>query len=129
MDNYIVQSRLGMPPGAVLRIDDGAGLLVQILEGEVWMTEEGSCTDHVMGPGQELRLNRGGAALGHALRRSVVRLSSAQPEVPARRITLSRNRVGAEAVLHQRGGSALGHALRRLLANLLAPVIGPGPIG
>ena len=129
MDNYIVQSRLGMPPGALLRIDDGAGLLVQVLEGEVWMTEEGSGTDHVLGPGQRMALHRGGAALGHALRRSVIRLSSAQPEVPARRITLRSNRAGAEAVLHQRGGSALGHALRRLLANLLTPVIGPGPIG
>jgi hypothetical protein len=129
MDKHIVQSRLGMPPGALLHIDDGAGLLVQVLEGEVWMTEEGSETDHLLGPGQGMRLNRGGAALGQALRRCVVRLSSAQPEVPARRIALSRNRAGAELVLHRRGGSALGHALRRLLANLIAPVVGPGSIG
>jgi len=129
MDNQIVQGRLGMPPGALLRIDDGAGLVVRVLEGEVWITEEGSGTDHVLGPGQEMRLNRGGAALGHALCRSTVRLSSTQPESPARRIALNRNRAGAEVVLHQRGGSAIGSALRRLLANLLAPVIGPGSIG
>jgi DUF2917 family protein len=84
MNDHIVQSRFGMPPGTLLRIDDGAGLLVQVLEGEVWMTEEGGA-DHVLGPGQAMRLNRGGAALGHAL--------------------------------------------RTLLANLLAPVIGPGQIG
>ena len=129
MDNHIVQGRLGMPPGALLRIDDGAGLLVRVLEGEVWITEEGSGADHVLGPGQEMQLNRGGAALGHALRRSTVRLSSAQPDFPARRIALNRNQAGAEVVLHERGGSALGSALRRLFANLLAPVIGPGSIG
>ena len=129
MDNHIVQRRIGMPSGSLLRIDEGAGLLVQVLEGEVWMTEEGSDTDRVLGPGQEMRLNRRGAAVGHAFRRSAIRLASAQPEVPARRIAVRRSGAGSETVLHQRSGSALGHALRRLLANLVAPVIGPGSIG
>jgi len=129
MDNYIVQGRLGMPAGALLRVDDGAGLLVQVLEGEVWVTEEGSGTDYMLVPGQRMRLDRRGAAIGQALRRSAVRLLSARPDVPARRIALRRNPAGTEAVLHQRSGSALGNALRRLLANLLAPVIGPGSIG
>lgn len=129
MDNHIVQRRLGMPSGALLRIDEGAGLLVEVLEGEIWMTEEGSGADRVLGPGQEIRLNRRGAAVGHAFRRSAVRISSAQPEVPARRIAVRRNGASTMTVLHQRGGSALGHALRRLLANLVAPVIGPGSIG
>jgi hypothetical protein len=121
MDGYLINGSIGMPRGSLLRIDDGAGVLVYVWEGELWLTQEGSRRDHVLQAGQWFRLDLGGAALVHAFRRSVVSLSASAPEAPARRITLQRGDSNAPAVLHRSGGSRTRRALRRLLDGIFAP--------
>jgi hypothetical protein len=88
MDGYLINGSLGMPRGSMLRIQEGNGVLVYVREGELWLTQEGSHRDHVLQAGQRFRLDRGGATLAHAFRRSVVSLSSQAPDAAAPRVTL-----------------------------------------
>jgi uncharacterized cupin superfamily protein len=118
MDGYLVKGSIGMPRGSLLRIDDGAGMLVYVWEGELWLTQEGSRKDHMLQAGQWFRVERDGAALAHAFRNSVVSLSSPVPEVPAERIALSYHHNSTPVVLHRRAESAPGHVLRQFLAGL-----------
>jgi hypothetical protein len=124
MDEYPVQDAIGMPRGSLLRIDGGAGVLVHVWEGELWLTQEGSPKDHLLGAGQSFRVDRGGATLAHAFRRSVVSLSAAVPD-PAQRIDLTRPGAAGRIVLHQRAGSGAADTLHRFCANLLAPITPP----
>jgi hypothetical protein len=101
MNRYAGQGSIDMPRGSTLRIDDGPGVLVFVREGELWLTEEGSREDHLVHDGQGFRIERGGAALAHALRRSVVSLSHASPS-PARRVVLTRAGAAVPTVLHER---------------------------
>ena len=120
-----MQSPFSVSRGSLLRIDGGAGVLVHVWEGEIWLTQEGSGKDHVLGAGQCFRLDRGGAALAHAFRRSVVSLS---PPCLGARAAHRPERPGAAActVLHQRpGGSFVADTLHRFCANLLAPIHRP----
>ena len=102
MNGYKSNDSIGMPRGSQLRIDDGIGVLVYIWEGELWITQEGSPRDHMLGPGQSFHLDRDGATIAHAFRRSVVSLSSPWDEIPARRIALRRPHASTPVVLHER---------------------------
>jgi hypothetical protein len=99
MDEFLSKDPIGMPRGSLLRIDGGAGVLVHVWKGEIWLTQEGSAEDHVLGAGQSLRVDGGGTALAQAFRRSVISLSAAAP--------------------------APAGALRRFFAGLLAPLNRP----
>lgn len=121
MDGYLINGSVGMPRGSMLRIDEGAGVLVYVWEGEVWLTQEGSDRDHVLQAGQWFRVDRGGATLAHAFRRSVVSLSYSRPEVPVRSIMLLRGPHHAPSELHRGVESGARHALRRMLGHLLGP--------
>ena len=121
MDGYLINGSLGMPRGSLLRIDEGAGVLIYVWEGELWLTQEGSPKDHMLHAGQWFRLDRDGAALVHACRRSMVSLSVSSPDAEAPRITLQRSDMGAPAVLHQGSGSRMGRVLRRLLDSVFSP--------
>ena len=77
--NGTQQDSIGMPRGRTLHIRDGAGALVQVWEGEVWLTQEGGTKDHVLGPGESFRLDRGGLALVYSFRRSIVSVSRPAP--------------------------------------------------
>jgi len=125
MDGYLVKGSVGIPRGSLLRIDEGAGILLYVWEGELWVTQEGSRKDHLLRAGQWFRVDRGGAAVAHAFRRSVVSLSSPTPEIPARKIALVHPRGAMPEVLHRAEGSRVGQALRRLLAGLVAPLDAP----
>lgn len=100
MDGYLVKGSVGIPRGSMLRIDDGVGMLLYVWEGEIWVTQEGSTKDHLLEAGQWFRVDRGGAAIAHALKRSVVGLSSPTPEIPAQYISLVHPRGALPAVLH-----------------------------
>jgi hypothetical protein len=121
MDGYLVKGSVGIPRGSMLRIDEGAGMLLYVWEGEVWLTQEGSAKDHLLRAGHWYRVERGGAAIAHAFRRSVVSLSSPTPEITAKRIALVHPRGALPEVLHQAEGSRRGRALRKLLAGLFVP--------
>jgi len=89
VDGYVVHGGLGMARGASLRIEDGAGIMVYIWEGEVWLTQEGDLRDYFVVPGQWFRIKRDGIALLYATRRTHLTLNSAKAEGYARRITLT----------------------------------------
>lgn len=124
MDGYLVNGSIGMPRGSLLRIDDGAGALVYVWEGELYLTQEGSRQDHLLRARQWFRVDRGGAAIAQAFRRSVVSLSSPTPEVRARQIVLKRSGAAAPVVLHRQGARPLWQTLRKLLVGLVAPRAG-----
>lgn len=113
MDEVYLEEPVKVRRGGVLRIDDGAGLLVCVWTGEVWVTEQDSAEDHVLVAGQSLRLSRGGTALVHAFRCARLSLSSAGEALSASRITLRERGSPAPALVYRREG-ALGAALRRL---------------
>jgi ferric-dicitrate binding protein FerR (iron transport regulator) len=54
---------LSLPRGAAIRVRDGAGSTLQVLQGSVWVTEEGSPRDVVLQPGQRFRLAGSGLAI------------------------------------------------------------------
>jgi len=114
-----VQGSLAMPRGSLLRVEDGEGVLLSVKEGELWVTEEGSRKDHVLQAGQSFRIARGGVALGHAFRQSVICIAARRPGNPARRITLSRPGAADPMVLHQREELP---AWQALLQFLVAPL-------
>jgi hypothetical protein len=121
MDGYLVKGSVSIPRGSMLRIDDGAGLLLRVWEGEVWVTQEGSSRDHLLRAGQRFRVERDGAAIAHAFQRASVSLSSPTPDIPAQRISLVHPRGAIPEVLRQRAGSRPWQALRKFLAALFAP--------
>ena len=128
MEERIVQRSLGMPRGSMLRIDDGAGVTVYVLQGQLWITEEGNLKDHLVETGQWFRVRRGGTALAHALRRSVVGLSTPDARMTARSIALTRPGSAVPAVLHRRARESFGDVLRRMKDAVLAPLSRPADV-
>ena len=76
MDRIPASNPIGLPGGSLLRIDDCAGVLIHVVEGEIWVTQDGSPKDHVLQAGQSLQISRGGATIAQAFKRSLVSLSS-----------------------------------------------------
>ena len=67
-----------MARGRILRIQDGAGSVVHVHSGALWLTEEGDRRDYYLEPGSAFRLNRDGLAIAHATRPSSVSLTVAE---------------------------------------------------
>lgn len=127
MDGYLINGSVGLPRGSLLRIEEGPGVLLYVWEGEIWLTQEGSCRDHVLQTGQWFRLDRGGAALAHAFRRSVVSLSSSVREAPAQSITLVP-RDAAPKLLYARTRSPLGAAWDSVVARVQRAALHAAPV-
>ena len=127
MEEFIVQGSLGLTRGSMLRIEDGRDMLVYVWEGEIWLTEEGEHRDRVLSAGQWHRLERQGAAIGYALRRSVLTLTAPEPEYYARRILLAKAGTAAPVELYNAIKvrmpwiAEIGAWLRRLWAGMFAP--------
>jgi hypothetical protein len=118
MNDHVAQhageQSIGMPRGSTLRIEDGAGALVQVREGELWLTEEGSPQDHVLRAGDRYLVTREGATLAHAFRHCEVSVSPSAGGVTARQILLLKAGARGHAVLYQHSGSRFESALRGL---------------
>jgi hypothetical protein len=71
-----VRHALTLAQGNILRVDDGAGMLVAVSEGEVWITEEGNPRDIVLGPGESFSLKRPGVCLLYAIEPARLTLSA-----------------------------------------------------
>lgn len=85
-DEYIVQGRLGLGSGSVLRIEDGPGVVVYVWEGELWLTQEGDPRDHFVRAGEWFRIDREGAAVGSALGGgAVVSVTAPRPDFVTRK--------------------------------------------
>jgi hypothetical protein len=131
MEEYIVQGSLGLTRGSLLRIVEGRDILVYVWEGEVWLTEEGERRDRVLAPGQWHRLERSGTAIAYALKRSVVTITSPEPEYYAERIVLVRAGTEAEVELYNAARARMPWVaeitarLRRQWVALFAPYSRP----
>ncbi|MDH5220307.1 MAG: DUF2917 domain-containing protein [Betaproteobacteria bacterium] len=124
MREYLVQGSLNLARGSVLRIEDGRDILIYVWEGELWLTEEGERRDRFVRAGEWYRLERGGAAIGYALGRTVVTLTAPRPMDFARRITLQRAGSTAPVELYNAARErawGLRARLQRAWAALFAP--------
>lgn len=86
MNEYLVKGLVELKPGAVVSIDDGAGMFVYVWEGTVWLTEDGDPRDQVVSAGQWARLSRRGRAVLSALGDSAIALTSPRESGFARAI-------------------------------------------
>ena len=102
MDGYVVHGGMGMARGSYARIEDGRGILVYVWEGELWITQEGDKRDYFVRGGEWFRLERDGAALLHATRRTHATLTAPTPADYAERITVTPAGTTAARVLYQR---------------------------
>jgi hypothetical protein len=93
-NEYVADGELAMRRGSVLRIEDGEGLLIQVWDGELWLTEEGDRRDRFIGAGRTFRLEANGVAIAQALRDSTVMLSA------TRRVAVSRSRASLGARIY-----------------------------
>lgn len=118
MEENLLEGPIGMPRGSVLRIDGGAGILLRVREGELWLTQDGSSRDHILCAGQCFRLEAGGATLAQAFRRTVVSLSP-ERALLARRIVLMPPRASEPVVLHRR---RLLPSLHAVFDHIAAPL-------
>jgi hypothetical protein len=127
MEEFIVQGSLGLTRGSLLRIEDGRDILIYVWEGEIWLTEEGERRDRMLRAGEWHRLERRGAAIGYALRRSVLTLTAPQPEYYAGRIVLVKAGTAAPLELYSATKArmpwiaGIGARLRRLWAGAFEP--------
>lgn len=77
---------IDLPSGSVVPFTSMPGERVRILQGTVWLTEEGSVNDAFLGSGEEVRLASRGLAVIEALGPARVQLfeAVAQPSPVAR---------------------------------------------
>ena len=59
---------ISLPRGQLQRMQDARGQLVVCLQGSLWLTQEGDTRDVVLEVGDEVRIDRDGLTLLHALR-------------------------------------------------------------
>jgi hypothetical protein len=67
--------KINLQRGQFLRVVDGAGSTVTAQGGSVWITEENSARDVVLGAGQSMFLRRPGVALLEAFSDASISLS------------------------------------------------------
>ncbi len=58
---------LALDAGQILTLDDAEGLHILARSGTVWVTEEGSPDDHIIGPGDTLIVAHPGRTVVQAL--------------------------------------------------------------
>ena len=68
-----------MARGGILRIQDGAGSVLHVQSGALWVTQEGDGRDYYLGEGSTFKLSSDGLALAQATRASNVSLSAPEP--------------------------------------------------
>jgi hypothetical protein len=81
-----IEGRIALQPGELLRVRDGRGWTIAVIEGEVWITQDGDFRDIVIESGDQFRLGRAGLSLVHAMRRSSITLLVPLPEHRAPRV-------------------------------------------
>jgi hypothetical protein len=87
---YVVQADLDLVRGNMVRIKDGRGLVVRVVSGEVWITEEGDPRDRFVTAGRLVRIASSGVTLVSAIGRSSISLSSRASRLARLRARLMR---------------------------------------
>lgn len=82
MELHINQPLLALDAGQVLTLDDAAGTRIEPRRGTVWVTEEDSRQDHIIGPGDVLVVTHGGRTVIQAMRHAWISLAEGTPAAP-----------------------------------------------
>ena len=108
------------PRGATLVIGDGDGLRLHVLAGEVWITEERSLVDLVIGAGESCPLTRPGCAVIEVRGPARLLLEPDVAGATARIVRVKMTRTGPWRLLHRRPGvvARIGTALDRAIARV-----------
>lgn len=125
MDGYVVHGGIRLGRGTLARIEEGAGMLVYVWDGELWITQEGDRRDYFVRGGQWFRVDRGGATLLHVMSRAGITLSAPVPTAFARRISLVLPGTRVPRVLYEHAREPLRQRLARLWAGAFAPLSRP----
>ncbi len=72
----VVQGRLDLARGTLLRIADGRGMLVRVVSGSMWITEEGDQRDRFVTAGGHFHIASSGLTLISAISSGTIELSS-----------------------------------------------------
>ncbi len=75
MDIRIDDSCFDLRAHQIVRFDDATGVAIVCLRGELWLTQDGSPDDVILGPGARFTLDRPGLALVEALKASSLRVA------------------------------------------------------
>ena len=68
---------LALEAGQVLSLDDAEGLRIRARTGTLWITQEGSRKDHIVGPGDTLVVARNGRTVVQALQTAWITIGGA----------------------------------------------------
>ncbi|HUL97680.1 MAG TPA: DUF2917 domain-containing protein [Usitatibacter sp.] len=70
MQMHVSHPVLALEAGEVVTLDDALGTRIRSRQGTVWVTQEGSRLDHIVGPGDAFVVGRRGRIVVQALRPS-----------------------------------------------------------
>jgi Protein of unknown function (DUF2917) len=130
MDGYIVHGAMSVPRGGLLLIEHGRGMLIELWDGDLWITQASDTRDYFVRAGGRFRLEGEGLVLVSAMQPSRITLTAPVPAYYAKRIVLIQSDA-APRVLYERsrerGGwlAGLGYRLARFWTNSYAPHSNP----
>jgi hypothetical protein len=78
MEHFAKPFEVLIPRGTVLRIRDGAGMVLETVAGSIWVTQEGDIRDFELNPGDSRRFEQDGLTLVHALRDAQLRVAATE---------------------------------------------------
>ena len=130
MDGYIVHGATAIPRGALVLIEDGRGMQIELWDGELWITQGTDRRDYFVESGASFRVAREGLVLVSALRPSRITLTAPVPAYYAKRIVLIQSGDARRALYEragERGGwmTGIGYRLARFWTNSYAPYSNP----
>jgi Protein of unknown function (DUF2917) len=88
--------------GAWLALEDGVATVIQVKQGEVWISEEGSFIDHILVAGQHYAIDRPGVAIVSMQSEADVAMHFPSGGIAPRRIDLHATGDGKGQRLYQR---------------------------
>jgi hypothetical protein len=91
-----------LPRGAWLALEDGVATVIQVKQGEVWISEEGSFIDHILVAGQHYAIDRPGVAIVSMQSEADVAMHFPSGGIAPRRIDLHATGDGKGQRLYQR---------------------------
>ena len=113
---YVVQGRVSLKHGGVLRVEDGPGVVIYVWKGAVWVTQEQDSRDYYVGAGDCFRVDRKGTTLvSPTSEQALISLTAPRPDDYAQRVVLSG--AGSKGPI-QVCPTARPNAIARLLAAL-----------
>jgi hypothetical protein len=71
--------QLALDSGQVVTLDDAAGTRIHARIGTVWVTEEGSVKDHILGPGEAFTVAHDGRTVVQAMKPAWIAFGEGEP--------------------------------------------------